>query len=92
MDSLNSEIILPRNSTFKREQLNNTKSQFLQSYTPDEKYSFHNFVIHYDQQIGSGAFSNVYKSTNTIDNKELKVANILVEKEKWQLLRDEQGR
>ena len=69
MDSLNSEIILPRNSTFKREQLNNTKSQFLQSYTPDEKYSFHNFVIHYDQQIGSGAFSNVYKSTNTIDNK-----------------------
>lgn len=69
MDSLNSEIILPRNSTFKREQLNNTKSQFLQSYTPDEKYSFNNFVIHYDQQIGSGAFSNVYKSTNTIDNK-----------------------
>lgn len=69
MDSLNSDIILPRNSTFKREHLNNTQSQFLHSYTPDEKYSFNNFVIHYDQQIGSGAFSNVYKSTNTIDNK-----------------------
>lgn len=62
----------PRNSTFKREMLlaGNTENEvFLKSYTPDSKYSFNNFVIHTDQQIGSGAFSVICKCTNKIDKK-----------------------
>ena len=70
--SFTENVSRPRNSTFKREMLlagNIENEIFLKSYTPDSKYSFNNFVIHTDQQIGSGAFSVICKCTNKIDKK-----------------------